>query len=462
MPFYVAPEQVMKDRADYARKGIARGRGLVAAVCQEGIVLCAENPSTTLRKVSEIYDRIAFAGVGKYNEFDQLRIAGVRAADLKGFSFSREDVDARSLANQYAQILGQVFTHEMKPLEVEILVAEVGAEAADDQLFHLLYDGTVIDEDRFAVLGGDAEAVTERVQAGLGDGASDLRAARGCGRVALAGPGLRAPGRRLRGRPARAHRAAMLLPSSRGRRGGRPPDPGRLTPRQQRRHPHRRRVRRACCGPTPPATGSSHAQDPPGPRGHVLSLLVVSACGGLSGGEDRATTRPTPPRWRRPPPPRPRPTRCRSTTGPRAGSDFLRLDGTIEKVGDDISSDITPGDSEGARSAIEGLFGDVADETQSLVDSLQEGGTPDIDDGEQFVDDLSEKFQAFRIATNADSAEAAADIPDRRPHHLPERSSPSWFEDRSNINDVGDSFGEPRLLLPRPEPQKALTDNCKP
>ncbi|MBX3286066.1 MAG: proteasome subunit alpha [Actinobacteria bacterium] len=187
MPFYVAPEQVMKDRADYARKGIARGRGLVAAVCQEGIVLCAENPSTTLRKVSEIYDRIAFAGVGKYNEFDQLRIAGVRAADLKGFSFSREDVDARSLANQYAQILGQVFTHEMKPLEVEILVAEVGAEAADDQLFHLLYDGTVIDEDRFAVLGGDAEAVTERVQAGLGD-APDLRAALGVAAGALAGP----------------------------------------------------------------------------------------------------------------------------------------------------------------------------------------------------------------------------------------------------------------------------------
>src|SRR4051795_12249050 len=126
MPFYVAPEQVMKDRADYARKGIARGRSLVGLVCTEGIVVVAENPSSTLRKVSEIYDRIAFAGVGKYNEFDQLRISGVRAADLKGYSFSREDVDARSLANQYAQILGQVFTHEMKPLEVEILVAEVG------------------------------------------------------------------------------------------------------------------------------------------------------------------------------------------------------------------------------------------------------------------------------------------------------------------------------------------------
>ena len=129
MPFYVAPEQVMKDRADYARKGIARGRSLIGATFADGILLCAENPSRMLRKISEIYDRIAFAGVGKYNEFDQLRIAGVRSADLKGYSFSREDVDARSLANQYAQILGQIFTHEMKPLEVEILVAEVGRGA---------------------------------------------------------------------------------------------------------------------------------------------------------------------------------------------------------------------------------------------------------------------------------------------------------------------------------------------
>src|SRR3954468_5807265 len=146
MPFYVPPEQVMKDRADYARKGIARGRSLVAVVSQQGIVIVAENLSTTLRKISEIYDRIAFAGVGRYNEFDQLRIAGVRAADLKGYSFSREDVDARSLANQYAQILGNIFTHEMKPMEVEILVAEVGAGPDDDQIFRIPYDGSVVDE----------------------------------------------------------------------------------------------------------------------------------------------------------------------------------------------------------------------------------------------------------------------------------------------------------------------------
>ena len=163
MPFYVAPEQIMKDRADYARKGIARGRALVAVRFVDGIALVAENPSNTLRKISEIYDRIAFAGVGKYNEFDQLRVAGVRAADLKGFQYSRDDVDARSLANNYAQILGQIFTHEMKPMEVEILVAEVGLTAEGDQLFHILYDGTVVDERRFSVLGGDAEAINGRM-----------------------------------------------------------------------------------------------------------------------------------------------------------------------------------------------------------------------------------------------------------------------------------------------------------
>jgi proteasome alpha subunit len=163
MPFYAPPEQVMKDRADFARKGIARGRALVAVRYDDGIALVAENPSNRLRKISEIYDRIAFAGVGKYNEFDQLRVAGVRAADLKGYQYSRDDVDARGLANNYAQILGHIFTNEQKPLEVEILVAEVGVFADDDQLFHILYDGTVIDERRYSVLGGDAEAITARL-----------------------------------------------------------------------------------------------------------------------------------------------------------------------------------------------------------------------------------------------------------------------------------------------------------
>ena len=186
MPFYVAPEQVMKDRADYARKGIARGRSLTAVIYDAGILICAENPSHTLRKISEIYDRIAFAGVGRYNEFDQLRIAGVRHADLKGYSFSREDVDARGLANQYATILGNVFTHEMKPMEVEILVAEVGEDENPDQLFHILYDGTVMDEDNYTVLGGEAEAIAGRLGEAFQPGmslADALKAAMG----ALAG-----------------------------------------------------------------------------------------------------------------------------------------------------------------------------------------------------------------------------------------------------------------------------------
>jgi len=188
IPFgYVSPEQVLKDKADYARKGIARGRALVAATYADGVVLCAENSSTTLHKVSEIYDRIAFAGVGRYNEFDSLRIAGVRAADLKGYSYSREDVDARSLANQYASILGNVFTHELKPMEVEILVAEVGPEPAGDQLFHILFDGSVMDENRFSVLGGEAEAIAARMDEAYADGADLGPALQACV-SALAGP----------------------------------------------------------------------------------------------------------------------------------------------------------------------------------------------------------------------------------------------------------------------------------
>jgi len=187
MPFYVAPEQIMKDRADYARKGIARGRAMVAVRYTDGIALVAENPSNTLRKISEIYDRLAFAGVGKYNEFDQLRVAGVRAADLKGYQYSRDDVDARSLANQYAQILGQIFTHEMKPMEVEILVAEVGHVHEADQLFHILYDGTVMDEGAYSVLGGDAEAISDRIELAYTD-EMPLAAAVRAASTALAGP----------------------------------------------------------------------------------------------------------------------------------------------------------------------------------------------------------------------------------------------------------------------------------
>jgi proteasome alpha subunit len=164
LPFYVPPEQAMKDRADYARKGIARGRSLLGLVYDDGIAIVAENVSNTLRKISEIYDRIAFAGVGRYNEFDQMRVAGVRAADIKGYQYSRDDVDARGLTNQYAQILGQIFTHEFKPMEVEILVAEVGFAPGQDQMFHVNYDGTVVDENDFAVLGGDAESIAERLR----------------------------------------------------------------------------------------------------------------------------------------------------------------------------------------------------------------------------------------------------------------------------------------------------------
>ena len=164
MPYYVPPEQFMKDRADYARKGIARGRTLVALQYKDGIAIISENPSTTLHKISEIYDRVAFAGVGKYNEFDQLRVAGVRAADLKGYQFSRQDVDARSLTNQYAQILSQMFSEAPKPMEVELLVAEIGVDKASDRLFHVLYDGTVLDEHDYCVLGGDSVSVVVRLK----------------------------------------------------------------------------------------------------------------------------------------------------------------------------------------------------------------------------------------------------------------------------------------------------------
>jgi proteasome alpha subunit len=160
MPFYVSPEQLMKDRADFARKGIARGRSVAVVQYADGILFVSENPSEALHKVSEIYDRIAFAAVGRYNEFENLRIAGVRLADLRGYSYDRRDVTGRGLANAYAQTLGTIFSSGgEKPYEVEIFVAEVGDEVSDDQIFRLTYDGQVADEQDFAAMGGDAESV---------------------------------------------------------------------------------------------------------------------------------------------------------------------------------------------------------------------------------------------------------------------------------------------------------------
>lgn len=168
MPFYVAPEQQMKDRADYARKGIGRGRSVIVLHYAEGILFVAENRSQALHKVSEIYDRIGFAAVGRYNEFENLRMAGIRYADLRGYSYDRTDVTGRGLANSYAQLLGTIFSSGgEKPYEVELVVAELGATPGQDQIYRLTYDGSVGDEDNFAVMGGSAEVITETVRRGF-------------------------------------------------------------------------------------------------------------------------------------------------------------------------------------------------------------------------------------------------------------------------------------------------------
>jgi proteasome alpha subunit len=164
MPFYVSPEQMMQDKAEYARKGVARGKSSVTLEYKEGVLLMAENPSS-LSKIGEIYDRIAFAGVGKFSEFDQLRKIGVRYADVKGYAYSRDDVRGKALANAYSQAIGEVFTRELKPLEVEIIVAEVG----DDQLagheknaiFRVQFDGSISDHEGYCVIGGAADDLNE-------------------------------------------------------------------------------------------------------------------------------------------------------------------------------------------------------------------------------------------------------------------------------------------------------------
>jgi proteasome alpha subunit len=175
---YVAPEQLMKDRSDYAHKGIARGRSVVGLEYAEGLLFIAENPSATLHKISEIYDHVAFAGVGKYSEFEELRIAGIRLADLRGYSYGREDVKARDLANAYSQALSSIFTQQMKPYEVEVLVGEVDGEEDGSAMYHILFDGSVTDEQGFVAMGGHAEELTEALGSRYQQGADLATAVR--------------------------------------------------------------------------------------------------------------------------------------------------------------------------------------------------------------------------------------------------------------------------------------------
>jgi proteasome alpha subunit len=159
VPFYVSPDQLMQDKAEYARKGIAKGKSIVAMEFVHGLLLTAENPSSSLSKISEIYDRIAFAGVGKYSEFENLRKAGIRYADITGYSYSRQDVTTKSLANAYSEAIGTVFTRDPKPLEIEILVVEVGIAAEQNEIYHVSFDGSLNDHRHFAVIGGQAERI---------------------------------------------------------------------------------------------------------------------------------------------------------------------------------------------------------------------------------------------------------------------------------------------------------------
>jgi proteasome alpha subunit len=166
MPFYASAEQIMRDRSEYARKNIARGRPVVVLKYAGGVLFVAENPSTTLFKIGEIYDRIGFAAVGRYSEYETLRVAGIRLADVRGFSYDRRDVTGRALANAYAQTLNSIFTESQKPYEVELCVGEIGATPADDRLYRLTYDGSIYDEPEYAVLGGQTEPIVAALKEG--------------------------------------------------------------------------------------------------------------------------------------------------------------------------------------------------------------------------------------------------------------------------------------------------------
>jgi proteasome alpha subunit len=176
IPYYVSPEQVIADKAEFASKGIKRGKSVIVMSTESGVLFVADNPSRALHKIGEIYDRIGFAAVGKYNEFESLRVAGIRLADMRGFSYDRSDVTVRTIANAYAQTLGSIFIEASKPYEVEIAVAEVGANQESDQLYRISFDGSVHDETGYICMGGEFEKIAEAVKAEYREGMSNQEA----------------------------------------------------------------------------------------------------------------------------------------------------------------------------------------------------------------------------------------------------------------------------------------------
>jgi proteasome alpha subunit len=220
IPFYVPPEQQVREKAEFARKGIARGRSIIAVDYAGGVLLLAENPSAALHKVSEVYDRIAFAGVGRYNEFETLRKAGIRQADLMGYLYSREDVTAMGLATAFSQTLGVIFTREPKPFEVEVLIVEISEDGEEHRLFRVTYDGTLYDERKFVAIGGKAEQLVEALQE-LWEEDLSLERALEVGAEAFR----RAEGREIEGWE------AAVLDTSNGRRAFRRLGPSELPPR---------------------------------------------------------------------------------------------------------------------------------------------------------------------------------------------------------------------------------------
>ena len=179
-PYFISPEQAMRERSELARKGIARGRSVVALAYSGGVLFVAENPSRSLQKVSELYDRVGFAAVGRFNEFDNLRRGGIQFADTRGYAYDRRDVTGRQLANVYANTLGTIFTEQAKPYEVELCVAEVAhyGESKPPELYRITYDGSIADEPHFVVMGGTTDPIAEKLNESYTENAGLSAAAR--------------------------------------------------------------------------------------------------------------------------------------------------------------------------------------------------------------------------------------------------------------------------------------------
>ncbi len=161
-------QQTLRQKADYVLDRLREGSPVVGISAQEGVLLCTVRRSQ--RKIFEIYDRLAFAGLGNPSDLEAVRQLAVDFAHAEGFQRSPQDVSIQRVVGfAVSPALKRHFSDPLRlPLVLCGLFAQVGDASGDDLFYILNYDGEFSLVKHYAAVAGAAH-VAERMKEALGD-----------------------------------------------------------------------------------------------------------------------------------------------------------------------------------------------------------------------------------------------------------------------------------------------------